>query len=225
MDTDEMILGNRIKHFRTLHKLTLEQLSEKAEISLNYIQTIESGKEIPSIELFLRIVDVLEVQPHQLLSDSEPTNIEEVEDYCHLSLPDIRLITATISAIATELFAEQATIKQNVGKRLHEGRKSKQISMKSLAREIGISGAQLGRIESGSKFTTLKTLATAVRVLELPIESLLRDEGVSSNLYILNETMTDLKSKLTTTQYAALKAVVESLLVLIKELDTQNGSE
>jgi len=61
MDTKELI-GNRIKELRKKKGLSQEQLSEKAEITPNYLSRIERGTENPTLDMFIRLANALDVE-------------------------------------------------------------------------------------------------------------------------------------------------------------------
>lgn len=70
---DNSILGTRIREARLKKKLTQEQLSEKADISLYYLGEVERGVKTPSLKVFVSIVDALGVSADSLLRDSVST--------------------------------------------------------------------------------------------------------------------------------------------------------
>lgn len=66
-------LGLRIKDLRELSNLTQAQLGEKADISRNYISSIENGRYSPSIESLKKIAKSLDVTLLQLLDNRVET--------------------------------------------------------------------------------------------------------------------------------------------------------
>lgn len=62
-------IGLRVKRFREERKMTQEQLAEKAEISVNHLYRIESGKSAPSIDALDRLARALQVHMRDLLPD------------------------------------------------------------------------------------------------------------------------------------------------------------
>lgn len=64
------LLGQRIREQRKAKGWTMEQFSEKVELSPNYIGELERGIKIPSLETFIRIVEVLDVSADVLIRDS-----------------------------------------------------------------------------------------------------------------------------------------------------------
>ena len=76
MDFD--LLGERIKYARTGKGLTLEKLSEKIDISRNFLWEIEDGRKAPALPTFYKICDSLDVSADFLLgfSPNDNTNTE-----------------------------------------------------------------------------------------------------------------------------------------------------
>ncbi len=65
MGTKELI-GRRIKELRKKKGLSQEKLSEKAEITPNYLSRVERGTENPTLDMFIRLADALGVEVWEL---------------------------------------------------------------------------------------------------------------------------------------------------------------
>lgn len=90
METKELI-GNRIKELRKKKGLSQEQLSEKAEITPNYLSRVERGTENPTLDMFIRLANALEVE------------MWEIFDFCHRgSRRDLKSILNKITGDANE---------------------------------------------------------------------------------------------------------------------------
>ena len=70
-------LGKRIQMYRRMANLTQMKLAEAVECSDGHIGQIERGKGIPSLDVVVKIANVLKVSLDQLLVDS----LEEPERY------------------------------------------------------------------------------------------------------------------------------------------------
>lgn len=70
---DKLTIGNRIKVARKKLNLTQEALAEKVDITLYYMGEIERGEKTPSLDLFIRLVEVLDVSADYLLRDTVST--------------------------------------------------------------------------------------------------------------------------------------------------------
>ena len=62
-------IGARIREARLKKKLTQEQLAEKADIGFYYMGEIERGVKLPSLTVFIQIVEALGVTADSLLKD------------------------------------------------------------------------------------------------------------------------------------------------------------
>jgi transcriptional regulator with XRE-family HTH domain len=67
---DKLTMGDRIKAARKKMNLTQEQLAEKVDVTLFYMGEIERGVKTPSLDLFVRLVEVLDVSADYLLRDT-----------------------------------------------------------------------------------------------------------------------------------------------------------
>ena len=69
-------LGKRIRDERLLLRLTIEQLAEKVDKSLNFIGQIERGEGKPSLETLIDIANALGTTVDNLLNDNLKINDE-----------------------------------------------------------------------------------------------------------------------------------------------------
>ncbi len=69
MDENSIHFGKRVREYRLSHDMTQEELSEKIDISSNYMSHIERGKTMPSMEIVLRIAEELNVSLDLLFQD------------------------------------------------------------------------------------------------------------------------------------------------------------
>ena len=70
---DKLTMGDRIREARKKVGLTQDQLSEKLDVSLAYISEIERGLKMPSMQLFIKLVEILDVSAEYLLRDAVST--------------------------------------------------------------------------------------------------------------------------------------------------------
>ena len=62
-------IGKNIRKFRHARSLRLEDLAEKAGLSVNYMGALERGEKFPSLGSFILIANALEVSADLLLAD------------------------------------------------------------------------------------------------------------------------------------------------------------
>ena len=70
---DKLTLGDRIKEVRKKKDLTQEELAELLNISVEFISQIERGLKLPSMQVFIKLVEALNVSADYLLRDSVST--------------------------------------------------------------------------------------------------------------------------------------------------------
>ena len=80
MYTDYKEIGKRIAKRRKELGLKQRQVNEQAELSDKYLSNIETARSIPSIEVLMKICNVLKVTPDYILLGSVNINNEEDMD-------------------------------------------------------------------------------------------------------------------------------------------------
>ena len=100
MANDMMILGKRIKHFRTQTGMTLEQLGDAVGVVPSQLSLIENGRREPKLSVLNAIATTLNVSVTELLSTEAPDRRSELEIelerlqrselYTSLNLPIVR---------------------------------------------------------------------------------------------------------------------------------------
>ena len=70
---NKLTMGDRIKEARKNQGLTQEQLAERLDISVEFIGQIERGLKLPSMQVFVKLIENLNVSADYLLRDSVST--------------------------------------------------------------------------------------------------------------------------------------------------------
>ena len=70
---NKLTMGDRIREVRKRKDLTQEQLAEKLDVSVEFVGQIERGQKLPSMQVFIKLIDVLNVSADYLLRDSIST--------------------------------------------------------------------------------------------------------------------------------------------------------
>ena len=73
------LLGQRIREQRRKKGWTMDKLAEKADLSVNYVGDLERGVKTPSLDTFIRIVEVLDVPADTLIRDSPASYVADDE--------------------------------------------------------------------------------------------------------------------------------------------------
>lgn len=64
----KILIGRRIKELRKRLELSQEKLSERAEITPNYLSRVERGTENPTLDVLIRLADALEVEMFEMFN-------------------------------------------------------------------------------------------------------------------------------------------------------------
>ena len=75
MDLNYKEIGKRIAHRRKELGLKQSEVEEKADLSQKYLSNIERGISIPSLEVLMRLAEVLKTTPDEFLLET-PANEE-----------------------------------------------------------------------------------------------------------------------------------------------------
>ena len=67
---DKLSMGDRIREVRRRLSMTQEQLAEKLDVTVTYISELERNLKLPSMGLFVKLIEVLDVSADYLLRDN-----------------------------------------------------------------------------------------------------------------------------------------------------------
>lgn len=65
MSVKKLSIGSQIKSYRIKLKLTQQELAERSELSLPFMNLVENDKRNLSVETLLKILDGLEISPSE----------------------------------------------------------------------------------------------------------------------------------------------------------------
>lgn len=81
-------IGKRIKYYRTVQKISQEELAQIIGVDRKHISSIEVGRRRASLELVLLIANALEVSADDLLTDNLKHSSSPVDTEIHDILLD-----------------------------------------------------------------------------------------------------------------------------------------
>lgn len=119
IDMDRMLkaVGGRIGEYRKARGCTQEQLAEYAEISVNYLATIEIGKKTPSLRTLARLAKALGVAVSDLLAEGEAKEELDVTQYISRSLGSLENADAEFTKALLQFVVDYLKHKPGTGKR------------------------------------------------------------------------------------------------------------
>lgn len=95
------LIGLRIRKLREEQKLSREKLSEKSNISNQFLADIETGKKGMTVETFIKISEALSVSPNDLIFGFKDSNNDIEEIISMLSMVDDKTISAIKDIVRT----------------------------------------------------------------------------------------------------------------------------
>lgn len=75
---EKTALGKRIRESRIKKGYTQQELADRAEIGVVYLSEIERGIKMPSLNIFIKIIDALDVSADYVLRDELPSGKEYI---------------------------------------------------------------------------------------------------------------------------------------------------
>ena len=106
---DLIDLGNRIRDRRHEIRLSQENVAKRAGISANTVSRIEGGQSAMSIEIFIKMVEILDVDANELLGVSASETEEDGQRrklfyrICHLKQSEQTVVLRTVEALVDGL--------------------------------------------------------------------------------------------------------------------------
>ena len=99
MNLDKELIGRKIRQIRKERGLSQEELSEKIDISPRHMCTIENGNSYPSMETFIKISEILDIDINEFFNLTPQKNDTLRGDIYNPSIQELHLIKDIISAI------------------------------------------------------------------------------------------------------------------------------
>ena len=66
---DKLTMGDRIREARKKIGFTQDQLAERLDVSVEFVGQIERGLKLPGMQVFIKLIEVLNVSADYLLRD------------------------------------------------------------------------------------------------------------------------------------------------------------
>ena len=106
-------VGEHIRQYRKINKLTQEDMAEKADVSVDTIHRIENGKYRITLDTLFAVAEVLKVPvemlcPVRFANTREPEGLKKIEFlYSRLTKNNQKVVCETILALTKILLLQQ----------------------------------------------------------------------------------------------------------------------
>ncbi len=209
-----MIDHKIIRSLRQKRNMTLQELAQKAHISVSYLSEIELGKKQPSLETLDKLSQALNISPEGLISTSstqgdlgskilflrqeKKLSLSELAEkvgisssyLCQIENGKVMPALSTLKNIAKALDVKPETLmaaNSFVGYKLKKIRSERNITQAELAEKAGVSAGLIGQIESGKVEPSIKTLEKIASALSIsPCFFVSEEDEVSSLIKTMN---------------------------------------
>ena len=92
-------LGNNIRKYRKLRNLTQEKLAEALDMEIKSLSLIETGNSFVSSKTLIKLSDVLQVSPSELLNEFNPNETTRLYKDAQKALEIIKTNPAKLRAL------------------------------------------------------------------------------------------------------------------------------
>ncbi|MBQ8947797.1 MAG: helix-turn-helix transcriptional regulator [Lachnospiraceae bacterium] len=109
---DYKLIGKRIRERRIKAGLSQEKLAEKCDVGTTHISHIETGNCVPSLKIFVSIINALSCSADEILCDemenAEHIYIDEISDLLNgCTSKELMIMTDTLVALKASLQKKQ----------------------------------------------------------------------------------------------------------------------
>ncbi|MGZ4334693.1 MAG: helix-turn-helix domain-containing protein [Gaiellaceae bacterium] len=150
-------VGSRIRSHREESNLSLRELARRLGISPSAVSQIETGKSRPSVNTLYAVIDELSLSVDDLFSPMGPA-----------AAPG----SAGAAVATSRRWPVGLELREDVGRRIRAHREETNLSLRELARRLGISPSSMSQIETGKSRPSVSTLYAVIDELGLAVDAL-----------------------------------------------------
>jgi transcriptional regulator with XRE-family HTH domain len=156
-------VGKRIRSHREESNLSLRELARRVGISPSAVSQIETGKSKPSVNTLYAVIHELGLSVDDLFSPMGPAAAP--------ASPGRR------AAVTSRRWPIGLDVREDVGQRIRAYREESNLSLRELARRLGISPSAVSQIETGKSKPSVSTLYAVIDELGLAVDALFSPIG------------------------------------------------
>lgn len=185
--------GKRLREIRKKLKITSDQLGTACEVNPVFIRQIETGARVPSISVFVKICDSLQISPTDLLGKEVQTLVTDNEweeiaaKMQQLSHSSQMIVKEVLDSLIGNLAEQERNWDKNgetygeidhaeFGRRLKKVRQEMQYTSQEVANHCGVSSVFIRQVELGERLPSLSVFICLCRALEISPAYLLGNE-------------------------------------------------
>lgn len=183
--------GKRLREVRRKSKVTSDRLGFACGVNPVFIRQIEAGARVPSIPVFVKICDNLQVSPAYLLKDEVQIPVtdegwkEIAKEIEQLSSSSRSMVKEVLQSLIENLAEQEKTWNEEkfgvmdheeFGRRLKSVRQEMQYTSQEVAANCGVSSVFIRQVELGERLPSLSVFIHLCRALQISPAYLLGNE-------------------------------------------------
>lgn len=185
--------GKQLREVRKKLKITSDKLGIACGVNPVFIRQIESGARVPSIPVFVKICDNLQVSPANLLGKEVQIPVtdkgweEMAKQLSQLSSSSRTMVKEVLGSLIGNLAEEERKWDKNeekygemdheeFGRRLKKVRQEMQYTSQEVADQCGVSSVFIRQVELGERLPSLSVFASLCKALQISPAYLLGNE-------------------------------------------------
>ncbi len=185
--------GRRLREVRKGLKVTSDKLGFACGVNPVFIRQIEAGTRVPSVPVFVKICDSLQISPAYLLGNEVQVPVtdlgweEMAEEISQLSDTSGDMVKEVLHSLIENLAEKESRSTREeerygvidyveFGKRIKKVRQEMQYTSQEVAVNCGVSSVFIRQVELGERLPSLSVFICLCRVLEISPAYLLGNE-------------------------------------------------
>lgn len=185
--------GRRLRMMRKKSKISSDELGDACDVNPVFIRQMEKGTKLPSIPVFVKICDSLQVSPAYFLGNEIQIQVtehgwEELIGLLKQMRPTSRRIVDEVLDSLIQNLAEKdrkwdddeekygSINHEEFGRRLKKARQEMRLTSEQVAGKCGVSPAFIRQAESGVRLPSLSVFINICKTLQISPAYLLGNE-------------------------------------------------
>lgn len=221
--------GRRLREVRKRLKVTSDKLGFACGVNPVFIRQIEAGARVPSVPVFVKICDNLQISPAYLLGNEVQIPAtdegweEIVEELSQLSVTSCGMVKEVLHSLIENLAEKEREGEKNeekygvidhveFGRRIKKVRQEMQYTSQEVARNCGVSSVFIRQVELGERLPSLSVFISLCKALQISPAYLLGNEIKVEVTECKWEELTHIQCDMTSKSQQVVKDVLTSLI-------------
>lgn len=221
--------GRRLREIRKKLKVTSDKLGVACGVNPVFIRQIEAGARVPSVPVFVKICDSLQISPAYLLGNEVQVAVtdqgweEMAREISQLSAESSDMVKEVLNSLIENLAEKRSDSDRNeerygvidhieFGRRIKKVRQEMQYTSQEVAASCGVSSVFIRQVELGERLPSLSVFIYLCQALEISPAYLLGNEVKVEVADCKWEELAHIQCDMTSKSQQVVKDVLTSLI-------------